>query len=67
MGVADYCYYYYFLPQVVKIPGDKNFKKLISKCRMVIGLAGQLAECGAKALLLLLLFCPPAQSRWQEN
>jgi len=41
--------YYYFIPQVVKIPGIKNKKKLKSKCRMVIGQAGQLTECRAKA------------------
>ena len=39
-------YYYYFLnifiPQVVKIPGEK-IKKLKSKCRMLICPAGQLA------------------------
>ena len=38
---------------------------LKSKCRMVIGPAGQLAEC--RAILLLLFFSPPAQSRRQEN
>ena len=39
-----YYYYYYFLPWVVKIPGLVK-----SKCQMVIGPAGQLAECRAKA------------------
>ena len=38
-----------FIPQVVKIPGVKNQKKLKSKCRMARGSAGQLAECRAKA------------------
>ena len=36
----------FLIPQVVKIP---RVKKLKSKCRMVIGPAGQLAECRAKA------------------
>ena len=38
-----------FIAQVVKIPGLKTKKKLKSKFRTVIGPAGQLAECRAKA------------------
>jgi len=41
--------YLFIFPQAVKNPGVKNKKKLKSKCLMVTGPAGQLAECHAKA------------------
>jgi len=42
-------YYYYFYTQGSKDPQGKKLKMLKSKCRMVIGLSGQLTECRAKA------------------
>jgi len=39
--------YYYFIPQVVKIPGIKNKKAKIKMSDGHIGQAGQLAECRA--------------------
>jgi len=46
-----FLFLFYFLPQIVKIPGVKNYKyiQLKSNCRMVIGPAGELAEYRAKA------------------